>query len=285
MDVLCAGFGLVESPRRHEGRLWFSDWTGGRIVAVDDGGVTEVVVEHRSLPMCFDFLPDGRLVLVSNQEKALLALGADGTLTPYADLSPLSTHGCNDLVVDGRGNAYVNSPDFDFACGPPAGDVQPGLVGLVTPDGEARVVAGDLAFPNGMAVSADGRTLVVADSYRHHLVGFEIAPDGSLSDRHVWADLGEHNPDGICLDAEGAAWYADVPHQVCVRVAEGGEVLDTVHLDRGGFACMLGGEASPALYVVAAFWPGPAALRTHTEWDGQVLRRRVDVPGAGWPAR
>jgi len=285
VEILCAGYGLVESPRWHGGRLWFSDWTGGRIVAVDDAGASEVVVEHRSLPMCFDFLPDGRLVLVSNQHRELLTLEGDGLLAHYADLSSVSAYGCNDIVVDGRGNAYVNSPDFDFAHGPPAGEVQPGLVGLVTPDGETRIVAEDLAFPNGMAVSADGRTLVVADSYRHHLAGFTIGPDGSLSDRRVWADLGDHSPDGICLDADGAAWYADVPHQVCLRVAEGGAVLDTVDLDRGGFACMLGGDASPTLYVVAAVWPGPAALMTHSEWDGQVLRRRVDVPGAGWPAR
>ena len=284
MEILCSGHGLVESPRWHEGRLWFSDWTGGQIVAVDDAGRTEVVVEHRSLPMCFDFLPDGRLVLVSNQENALLTLEADGTLASYADLSPLAT-GCNDLVVDGRGNAYVNSPVFDFAVGPPDGDVQPGLVGLVTAAGEARVVAEDLAFPNGMAVSADGDTLVVADSYRHQLVGFTITDDGSLTGRRVWADLGDHNPDGICLDADGAAWYADVPHQVCVRVAEGGEVLATVDLDRGGFACMLGGADSTALYVVAAVWPGAAGLMTHTDWDGQVLKVPVDVPGAGWPAR
>ena len=142
-------------------------------------------------------------------------------------------------------------------------------------------MAEDLAFPNGMAVTADGGTLVVADSYRHQLVGFTIADDGSLSERRVWADLGDHDPDGICLDADGAAWYADVPHQVCVRVAEGGEVLDTVDLDRGGFACMLGGDATPALYVVAAVWPGAAGLMTHTDWDGQVLRQPVAVPGRG----
>jgi len=285
VEILCAGYGLVESPRWHGGRLWFSDWTGGRIVAVDDAGASEVVVEHRSLPMCFDFLPDGRLVLVSNQHRELLTLEGDGLLAHYADLSSVSAYGCNDIVVDGRGNAYVNSPDFDFATGPPEGDVQPGLVCLVTPDREVRVVADDLAFPNGMAVTADGGTLVVADSYRHHLVGFAVAADGSLADRRVWADLGDHNPDGVCLDADGAAWYADVPHQVCVRVAEGGEVLDTVDLDRGAFACMLGGGASPALYVVTAVWPGAAGLMTHTDWDGQVLREPVHVSGAGCPAR
>jgi sugar lactone lactonase YvrE len=284
MDVLCSGFGLVESPRWHDGRLWFSDWTGGQIVAVDDSGATEVILEHRSLPMCFDFLPDGRLVLVSNQEDALLALEADGTLTTYADLRNLSEFGCNDIVVDGRGNAYVNSGNFDFATGPPPGDVQPGVVGLVTPNGASRVVAHDIAFPNGMAVTADGGTLVVADSYRHHLVAFDIADDGSLTGRRVWADLGDANPDGICLDASGVAWYADVPHQHCVRVAEGGEVLRTVDLDRGGFACMLGGTGTPYLYAVAAVWPGVAGLMTHTEWDGQVVRIPVEVAGSGWPA-
>ncbi len=284
MEVLCSGYGLVESPRWHDGRLWFSDWTGGQVVAVDDSGATEVVLEHRSLPMCFDFLADGRLVLVSNREGALLTLEDDGTLATYADLSPVSDLGCNDIVVDGRGLVFVNSPHFDFASGPPPGETQPGRVGVVTPDREVRVVAEDIAFPNGMAVTADGSTLVVADSYRHHLVGFTVADDGSLSDRHVWADLGDHSPDGICLDADGAAWYADVPHEVCVRVAAGGEVLRTVRLDRGGFACMLGGVGRPYLYAVAAVWPGAAGLMTHTEWDGQVVRVPVEVPGAGWPA-
>jgi sugar lactone lactonase YvrE len=284
MDVLCSGLGLVESPRWHDGRLWFSDWIAGEIIAVDDTGAHEVIVRHASLPLCFDFLPDGRAVLVSNQAGALLTVEPDGRLEQYADLRPLSRFGCNDIVVDGRGNAYVNSGDFEFTAGPPDGPVQPGFVALVTPDGSARVVAEDIAFPNGMAVSADGQTLVVADSYRHQLVGFTIAADGTLSDRRVWADLGDAAPDGICLDAEGAAWYADVPHQHCVRVAAGGEVLETVPLDRGGFACMLGGVDGRSLYVVAARWPGMAGLSGDAPWEGQVVRTSVGVPGAGWPA-
>jgi sugar lactone lactonase YvrE len=281
VEILISGLGLVESPRWHHGRLWFSDWTAGQIIAVDDTGTSEVIAHHESLPLCFDFLPDGRPLLVSNQRKALLTVEDDGDLRTYADLAAVSRFGSNDIVIDGRGNAYVNSPNFDFAEGPPEGDVQPGLVALITPDGSAGVVATDLAFPNGMAVTADNATLVVADSYRHQLVGFDIAPDGTLSNRRVWADLGEDAPDGICLDAEGAAWYADVPHQHCVRVAEGGRVLATVTLDRGAFACMLGGGH---LYVVAARWPGAAALRTHEQWDGQVLRTGTAVAGAGWPA-
>lgn len=282
-EVLVSGRGLVESPRWHDGRLWFSDWTAGEIIAVAAGAAAEVVVRHQSLPLCFGFLPDGRLVLVSNQAMALLTLETDGSLTPYADLSALSPYGHNDIVVDGRGNAYVNSGNFDFAAGPPEGDRQPGYVALVTPDRAVRVVAEDIAFPNGMAVTPDNGTLVVADSYRHQLVGFDIAPDGGLANRRVWADLGEAAPDGICLDADGAAWYADVPHEQCVRVAEGGEQLSRVPLDRGGFACMLGGSDRRSLYVVAARWPGMAGLGGPWEWDGQLLRVDVDVPGAGWP--
>src|ERR1700712_535907 len=285
MDVLRAGLGLVESPRWHGGRLWFSDWIAGEIIAIDDSGRSELMVTHRSLPLCFDFLPDGRPLIVSNQRNALLTLENDGKLMSYQDLSTVCSTGCNDIVVDGRGNAYVNSPNFEFAAGPPDGPVQPGFVALVTPDGAVRVVAEDIAFPNGMSVSADNRTLVVADSYRHQLVGFTIGSDGDLSDRRIWADLGDAAPDGICLDAEGAAWYADVPHERCVRVAEGGEGLQVVPLDRGGFASMLGGETGTNLYVVAARWPGMAGMGGNVAWEGQVLRTEVTVAGAGWPAR
>ncbi len=285
MDVLRGGLGLSESPRWHDGRLWFSDWIAGEIIAIDDAGASELIVQHKSLPLCFDFLPDGRPLLVSNQRLALLTFEADGSLAPYADLAALSPFGGNDVVIDGRGNAYVNSPNFEFSAGAPGGAVQPGRVGLVRPGEELEVVAEDIAFPNGMAVTADNRTLVVADSYRHHLVGFDISADGRLSGRRIWADLGDAAPDGICLDADGAAWYADVPHQHCVRVAEGGEVLETVPLDRGGFACMLGGTHGTQLYVTAARWPGLAGLSGNVDWDGQVVRTGVSVPGAGWPAR
>ncbi len=205
MDMLSTGHGLVESPRWHAGRLWFSDWIAGEIIAIDDAGASEVIVRHESLPLCFDFRPDGRLVLVSNQRKALLTLEDDGTLVTFADLAALSPLGANDIVIDGRGNAYVNSPNFEFAAGPPDGPVQPGFVAVVTPDGAARVVADDIAFPNGMAVTPDNRTLVVADSYRHHLAGFDIESDGGLSGRRVWADLGDAAPDGICLVRRRAA--------------------------------------------------------------------------------
>ena len=284
MDVLSDGHGLVESPRWHDGRLWFADWLAGEIIRID-GDRAAAVARHRSLPLCFDFLPDGRPLLVSGPEHALLELRPDGTTISYADLGGLSPYGCNDIVIDGRGNAYVNNGNLDFATGPPPGDRAPGFVALVRPDGSATVVADDVAFPNGMAVTPDNATLIVAESYRSRLTAFSINVDGSLGERRVWADLGDGVPDGICIDADGAVWYADVPNQRCVRVREGGDVLDRVQLDRGGFACMLGREPTePRLYIVAAHWPGAQRLTDPTHlWDGQALSVPAPAASAGWP--
>jgi sugar lactone lactonase YvrE len=134
-----------------------------------------------------------------------------------------------------------------------------------------------------MAVTADNSTLIVADSYRHNLVAFDIDADGGLSNRRTWADLDDGTPDGICTDAHNAVWYADVPNRRCVRVAEGGTVLQTVDLDRGGFACVLGGPARTTLFIVAAEWRGMTASEMVGPASGQVLATEVDVPGAGWP--
>jgi sugar lactone lactonase YvrE len=285
MDVLMSGLGLVESPRWHDGRLWFADWIAGEIIAVHpEHWTSEVIVEHGSLPLCFDFLSDGTPVVVSGPSKALLAVSPDRSLIPLADLGALSPSGGNDIIVDGRDNSYVNYPNYDPTAGPPpAGPTAPGFVALVTPDGQSRIVADDLAFPNGMAVTADNATLIVAESHRNRLAAFSVAPDGSLSDRRIWADLGDGAPDGICIDSEGAVWYADVPNMRCVRVAEGGTVLETVDVDRGCFACMLGD--GPTLYIVAARWPGMQAAWDEFDWDGQVLAAPAPAPGAGWPAR
>jgi sugar lactone lactonase YvrE len=275
--TLLSGRGLVESPRWHGDRLYFSDWSAGEVVAVDLAGHSEVVARVASLPLCTAWLPDGRLVIVSSGAGRLLRLEPDGSLVTHAELGRL---GWNDIVVDGRGNAYVNGAGFD----PMAGEAfAPGLVVLAAADGSVRQVADDLAFPNGMAVTPDNATLIVADSYRHRLVAFAIGADGGLSDRRDWADLGQGTPDGICVDAEGAVWYADVPNRRCVRVAEGGKVLQTVELDRGGFACVLGGPGGTTLFMVAAEWRGMSEQELVSPGSGQVLATRVDVPGAGWP--
>jgi sugar lactone lactonase YvrE len=274
--TVLAGRGLVESPRWHGDRLYFSDWSAHEVIAVDPAGRSEVIARVESLPLCTAWSPDDRLLIVSSAEGLLLRREPDGTLVTHADLGK---SGWNDIVVDGRGNAYVNSIGFDMTAGEA---YAPGFVSLVTPDGSVRRAADGLAFPNGMAVTADNSTLVVAESYGHRLTAFDIDPDGGLSRRRVWAGLGDGTPDGICLDAENAVWYADVPNKRCVRVAEGGRVLRTVALDRGGFACALGGPDGRTLYMVAAEWrddlpqPVPAG-------SGRVLATQVAVPGAGWP--
>jgi sugar lactone lactonase YvrE len=273
--VLLAGRGLVESPRWHGDRLFFSDWSAGEVIAVDLAGRSEVIARVKSLPLCTAWLPDGRLVIVSSQAGQLLRREPDGSVVIHADLGAT---GWNDIVVDGRGNAYVNRAGFDMMAGEA---FKPGFVALVTADGSVREVADDFALPNGMAVTSDNSTLIVADSYRHHLVAFDIGADGALSGRRIWADLGEAAPDGICADAEGAVWYADVPGKRCVRVAEGGEVLRTVTLDRGGFACALGGPDGTTLFIVAAEWRGMSEMVT--PGSGQVLTTEAEVSGAGWP--
>jgi len=277
-QTLMTGISFGESPRWHEGRLWFSDWGTQEVVAVDPEGNSEVVVSVPSSPFCIDWLPDGRLLVVSGPEARLLRREPDGSLVDHADLGGLSGHPWNDIVVDGRGNAYVGNIGFDF----PAGEFAPGSLALVTPDGEARQVADSLAFPNGVAVTPDNSTLIVAESYGGRLTAFDIGVGGGLSNRRVWADLDGGVPDGICLDAEGAVWYADVPNERCVRVREGGEVLQTVELDRGCFACMLGGPDGKTLFMVAREWRGMESAAVE-EKTGKILTAPAPAAGTGRP--
>ena len=278
LQTLMTGIDFGESPRWHDNRLWFSDWGAQEIIAVDLEGKSEVIVRIPSFPFCIDWLPDGRLLIVSARDRLLLRRESDGSLVTHTDLSSLSEHPWNDIVVDGRGNAYIGNIGFEF----PGGEFAPGILALVTPDGSARQVADGLAFPNGIVVTPDNSTLIVAESYSNRLTAFDIAADGSLSNQRVWAELGSGAPDGICLDAEGAVWYGDVPNKRCVRVREGGEVLQTIELDRGCFACMLGGVDRRTLYLVVREWPGPAGMDDETR-TGQLLTAPAPAPGAGWP--
>jgi sugar lactone lactonase YvrE len=269
------GVVLGESPRWHDGRLWFADWGARIIYAIDAHGRAERAVEMDTFPFCFDWMPDGRMVIVVRDGR-LLVREREGSLTVRADLAAVAQHPWNDIVIDGRGNTYVNNIGFEF----PGGEFAPGIVALVTADGSAQQVADGVAFPNGMAVTPDNATLILAESYANRLTAFDIGADGRLSNRRVWAAVGDDHPDGICVDAENAVWYADVGNSHCVRVREGGEVLQTVVLDRGCFACTLGGEHGRTLFVVAAEWPlkmdgGPPT--------GQVVAVEVAVPRAGRP--
>jgi sugar lactone lactonase YvrE len=278
--TLLTGIVMGESPRWHDGRLWFSDWGAQEIIAVDLAGRSEVIARGiASLPFSIDWLPDGRLLVVSGPEGLIKRRERDGSFVTHADLNGLCGNAWNEIVVDGRGNAYVNNIGFDF----PGGEVTTGIVALVGPDGSARQVADGVEFPNGMVVTPDNDTLILAESYGNRLTAFDIAPDGGLSNRRVWAALDGGFPDGICLDREDSVWYADVPNKRCVRVRKGGEVLQTVALDRGCFACMLGGTDGRTLFLIANDWRGPQSMTA--ERTGQVLAVSAPAPGAGWPSR
>jgi sugar lactone lactonase YvrE len=275
MTVVMEGIIFGESPRWHDGRVWLSDWGAHEVIALDPQGGHEVIASVPSFPMCIDFLPDGRLLVVDSAQRRLLRRERDGTMMTHADLGPVSIKPWNDLVVDGNGNAYVNNIGFDF----PGGEPAPGLVALATPDGAVRVVAEDLAFPNGMAITADGTTLIVAESYANRLTAYDIDLNGDLTRRRVWAEAGEDHPDGICVDTDGAVWYADVGNKRCVRVRSGGEVLETVELDRGAFACTLSRGDDPKLYVVGQQYGGPQTAQP----TGLVVMFPAPAAGAGWP--
>ena len=280
LEVLLDTLRIGESPRWHDGRLWVCNWGAAEVLAVTTTGASERMRgAPTGIPFSIDWLPDGRLLLVSGHERRLLCGQRDGSLAPHADLRSISDGTWNEIVVDGRGNAYVNGVGFDMMAGEP---FSPGVIGLVAPDGTARQVADDLHFPNGMAVTADNATLIVAESYAQRLTAFDILEDGGLGKRRTWAELGGGVPDGICTDAEGAVWYADVPNRCCVRVAEGGEVLQRIDVDRGCFACMLGGHHGATLFIAAAQWRGPQAM-FEGERSGRVLVAPAPAPAAGWP--
>jgi sugar lactone lactonase YvrE len=278
-EVLLSGLGIPESPRWHEGRLWFCNWIDRQVVAVGLDGTPEVMAvrDTGSHPMGYsiDWQPDGRLLAtgatVQRHER-------DGSVVTLAEQH------ANEIVVDAHGNAYVNGADFDFVAG---ASPEPGYIKLITPDGQLRQVAGDIAFPNGMVITPDNRTLIISESFAGRLTAFDIGSGGSLSGRRVFAD--GVAPDGISLDAEGAVWVGT--GFSVARVAEGGEVLQRIELpeNRAPFALMLGGPDRRTLFICTAEWrmaDGHVAnldRLTNGPRTGEILTVGVEVPGAGRP--
>ncbi|WP_431915408.1 SMP-30/gluconolactonase/LRE family protein [Nonomuraea jabiensis] len=277
-NVLLTGLGIPESPRWHEGRLWFCNWIDREVVAVDLEGKPEVASVRGPVPMGYsiDWLPDGRLLMTGDK---LRRQEPDGSMVTVAE------QGGNEIVVDGRGNIYINGADFDFAGG---GAPEPGYIKLVTPDGELRRVADDIQFPNGMVITRDDRTLIISESFAGRLTAFDIDADGGLSNRRIFAD--GVAPDGICLDAEGAVWVSTGGSTIA-RVAEGGKILESIELpeDRAPFALMLGGPDLRTLFVMTAEWRESDGVMDNLQRlttgprTGQVLTLAVSVPGAGRP--
>lgn len=277
LSVLASGLVFGEGPRWHERRLWLSDMHANRVVTVDENGRVERVVRVAGRPSGLGWLPDGRMLVVSMDDRKLLRY--DGrSLEPHADLSDLAPHDINDLVVDAGGRAYVSQFGFDLHH---QGAFAKTEILIVEPDGRARAGPGELAFPNGMVITPDGRTLIVGESFAARLTAFDIGEDGGLSNRRVFAKLDGATPDGICLDAEGCVWMASPPSKECLRVREGGEVLERIPTGIMAIACMLGGSDRRTLFVLTAETTDPDECMKKK--SARVETVRVDVPGAGLP--
>ena len=274
LDGLC----FPEGPRWHDGRFWFSDMHAKRVIRLGADGRAETVVEVPERPSGLGWLPDGRLLVVSMHDRRLLRLDPGG-LARVADLGHIAAFHTNDMVVDRHGRAYVGNFGFDLVGGAPQ---QTTSLARVDPDGSVHVAATELMFPNGMVITPDERTLVVGESFAARLTAFDVARDGALSNRRVFAALeGGAIPDGIALDAEGAIWVASPTTGECLRVHEGGRVSRRVRGAALAYACALGGTDRRTLYVCTAETHDPdecVAKRT-----GRIETVRVDVPGAGWP--
>lgn len=287
--VFLEGLHFGEGPRWHDGRLWFSDFYDHAVLAVGLDRKVERIATVPTQPSGLGWLPDGRLLLVSMTDRKLLRLESHG-LVEHADLSGIATYHCNDMVVDARGHAFVGNFGFDLeqfmaANGVEAALGEPGppqaTLARVDPDGSVHVAATGMKFPNGSVVTPDGRTLIVAETLGRRLTAFDLAADGALSNRRIWANTGSVPPDGICLDAAGAIWVANPLAPECVRFAEGGAVLDRVTTTQPCFACMLGGPDRKTLFMLTA--GSSAAALAAASRTGKIETTQVAVAGAGLP--
>jgi sugar lactone lactonase YvrE len=277
--VVASGFAFLEGPRWHDGRLFVSDMHAGKVIALDGSGKQETILDlgGERQPSGLGWLPDGRMLVVSMVDRKLLRHEGGGTAV-VADLSAIATYHTNDMVVDALGRAYVGNFGWDFESGQKP---VPAKLALVLPDGTTSVVAEDLLFPNGTVITPDGRTLIVGESFGARLTALDVAIDGSLSNRRIFAQLDGKIPDGICLDAENAVWLASPPTNEVVRVREGGEVVDRVACDQMAIACMLGGADRRTLYVLTS--PSTNREECRQKRGARIESVRVDVPGAGFP--
>jgi len=278
-EILVDGLAFPEGPRWHEERLWFSDQHDGRVYATDAGGKNEMIVEVPQQPSGLGWLPDGRMLIVSMLDKRVLRRETDGKLVLHADLSALAPGACNDMVVDRHGRAFVGNFGFDLYSGAKPNDT---CVIAVETDGSARVAADGLAFPNGSVITPDGRTLLVGESVGCRISAFDLADDGTFSNHRIWATIKDATVDGMCLDAEGAIWAACPFTGRCMRIVEGGEVVDEVKGSHTGtFACMLGGPERRTLFLCTA--PSTEPDKTRAAHTGRIEVVEVEVPGAGLP--
>lgn len=307
-DVVVDGLAFPECPRWRPDGLWFSDQHGGQVFRIGPGGAAEMMAEIPGGPSGLGWMPDGTLLAVSMHEQKLFEValahpgsgsahvGKGAALTVVSDLGPYHPGLSNDMVVDAIGRCYIGNIGYDIYGGEERRTTVLVLVDLTTgrdravarayghdrPLAEPQVVADDLMVPNGTVITPAGDRMIIAESLAQRLTSFRIAADGSLSDRQMFADLGEETPDGICLDADGGIWFASVHEHQVVRVEEGGTVTDRIATSgRRAIACMLGGDDRRDLYVCATGTLDP--YRSREILSGAIEVCRVDVPGAGLP--
>lgn len=283
--ILLDGLCFPEGPRWRDGKLWFSDMHGPKVMTVDLNGKSEIVATVENSPSGLGWLPDGRLLIVSMHDRKVLRREPDGRLVEHADLSKLASFHCNDMVVDAQGRAYVGNFGYDLLSGAPR---KPAEIVLVTPDGLARIVATDIQFPNGSVITSDGKTLIVAETMGACLTAFDIAPDGSLSNRRLWAKIDGALPDGIALDAEGGIWIATPDlaggsklGHCCLRVLQGGKITDRIDVETETFAVALGGPGRKTLFIATTSdFHAESSKKSRT---GRIECIEVKVGGAGLP--
>lgn len=281
--ILLDGLCFPEAPRWHDDRLFFSDMRrNNRVMAVDLDGNAETICDVPGSPSGIGWLPDGRMLVVSMTECRILRLEDDGSLVPHAELKSIARGPLNDMVVDRQGRAYAGNFGFDMFAGAP---MAPAKLALAHPSGFSRDVASDLEFPNGMVITPDGKTLIVAESAGRRLTAFDIEVDGSLANRRLWADCGAAGPDGICLDEAGGIWIAAPNQRAFIRFMEGGEETDRILLpdSKQAIACMLGGPERRTLFMCTVEGTSQQVLSGSDETNGFIEVGEVSVPGAGWP--
>jgi len=275
-EIVQTGLAFGEGPRWRDGHLWFSDFYRHGIFRVDENGLEELILEVPTQPSGLGWLPNGDLLFVSMLDRTLKRMNESGEVTTHADLSHIAGGPCNDMVVSASGVAYVGN--FGFEEGEKFAQA---TLAIVDPDGTARPGPDRLDFPNGTVISPDGNQLVIAESYGSRLLSFDVQPDGSLTGRRLFADLGTRVPDGICLDEEGGIWVGDPVNHSVFRVIDGGEVTDHIELELNCYACMLGGQDRKTLYLITAPTSGRGGAADQRE--GRIERVQVPVAGAGSP--
>ena len=268
---------FAEGPRWHDGSLWCADMHGKRVLRFDHVGGATKIIDVPQHPSGIGWLPDGRMLVVSMDDQQILVFDGDAVRT-WADCSHLTSSLCNDMVVDHLGRAYVGNFGFDLHTGQ---SPTPTNLILIDEGGSPREVANGLRFPNGMVITPDQKTLIVAESFGAQLTAFSIEEDGSLSNQRIWAKIPGSSPDGICLDSDGGIWVASPATGTCFRVKEGGRITDELKPTDAPYACMLGGPEGRTLYILTSPSAVPSVCAENPR--GSIVSVDVSFKGAGLP--